>query len=752
MNKVNLDQVRYIKHPAPFVREFRTEAPAPMFRRHFSVDDGLTEAKLFLTAAGIADIYLNGKPVTTDRFIPAFSDYRKTVWYCCYDVTELLMPGNNLAAVMLGNGFFNESLSTPWDFNEADWRDSPKLWFYLEMHYSDRMECVESDCEWLTNLEDSPCRFNEFRMGEIYDCRFAVDWMMPNYDDSNWIHAVFGKNPGGVLRAYDVEPIRETCTYECISMTQNENGAYVFDFGQNMSGYVRINLRQPRGTKIHIVYAEQLEADGTRRDNKLSRFFRDGETQFSELVSDGTPVVWKPCFSYYGFRYVIIDGYEQAPTPGDVEAIFVHQAVRELGNFSCSDLTLNRIYRFAKISTLSNLFNMPTDCPTREKQGWCNDAQASCEQMVQNFDMTRFYEKWMQDIYDAMKPDGDLPGVIPTPGYGYAWGSGPVSTGVLFEIPYRIYQYTGSDKLLREAYPYMIRHLAFLEGKRTPEGLVSHGLDDWALPPHTSKKDSSAVPLEFTCTLLVIKMLRIAQLAAERIMQAKPEEDGRIYSEELRALKDQEKTYTNIFCRNYMLSDGRVIFTEQTALAMVIVLGLYSDLSQVREQFLESMKKYDWHFHVGMLGMQYVLPACDICGLQEEGIRLLSAEGYPSYREWFKNGATTLYEKWVDNESRNHHMYSCPISWFHNTILGLRQDSRFITERKLHISPYFPHALTHAEGDYDTPIGRITVRWRKEKTAVRYFIKLPVGVSADLHHLGSIYHLDDIENEIILLQ
>ncbi|MFQ9149249.1 MAG: hypothetical protein ACLR5G_13785 [Eubacteriales bacterium] len=163
------------------------------------------------------------------------------------------------------------------------------------------------------------------------------------------------------------------------------------------------------------------------------------------------------------------------------------------------DKTLDTIWRYARLSTLSNLFNMPTDCPTREKLGWCNDAQASCEQMTQNYDMTGLWKKWLQDIFDAMKPDGDLPGIVPTPAWGYAWGSGPVSTGILFEIPYRLFRYTGSDEALRAAYPYMCRHLDFLRAKEN-DRLIEHASRS-ALP--YDEKNPVPVPLGFTCTLLV---------------------------------------------------------------------------------------------------------------------------------------------------------------------------------------------------------------------------------------------------------
>lgn len=706
----------YIKHPAPFDPAFREEAPAPIFRRHFSIGKGLISAKLSYSALGLGKLFLNGAPVSEDVLTSPFSDYSKTLWYNSYDVTQLLSEGENIAAVMLGNGFFNESLHTSWDFDKAGWRDSPKLCLSLELNYADHVEYIESDTDWLCDFDCSPVRFNEMRYGERFDARFTADWMNPEFNDSGWTKAVIASDPGGELIETPCEPIREDCAYNCVSMTKNARGAYIFCFGQNMSGYIRLRTTQPAGTKLHITYAEELDENGERADNSLSGHYRDGETQFSEVITSDEPLDWKPWFSYYGFKYVIIDGFAAEPSPEDVQAIFVHQAVKPTGHFSCSDETLDTMWRLARTAILSNLFNMPTDCPTREKLGWCNDAQASCEQMIQNYDMRRFYKKWLRDICDAVNDEGDLPGIIPTGGWGYQWGNGPTSSGILFEIPIRLYQYTGSDEALREAYPFMKRHLDFLETKEY-DGLISYGLEDWAAPR------SNPVPLEFTCTLLMIKFLRIASLAAERSgLDSEPH-------------RERERFYTESFRQHYITSDGRLTLTEQTASAMTIALGI-GDLEALKPQFFETFEKYDWHFNVGMLGMQYLFPAIDLCGFEDEGMRLLTANGFPSYRLWFESGATTLHEMWDDRYSKNHHMYSCPITWFRNSILGIRQDETLFTEHRFILSPHFPKGLDFAEGEYETPAGKISVAWRRRFGRMNLSVSIPDGATAELRLTG----------------
>lgn len=694
-------EIHFIGYPKSLCEPFGYDSPAPLFRKHFEIHSGLVSAKLTICALGLGKFYLNGKPLTDELFISPFSDYCKTLWCNEYDLTEALVAGDNLVAVALGNGFYNENLATGWDFDKAPWRDSPKFYFKLQLDYSDKTEFILSDTDWLCTRDSSPYRFNQFRMGEIFDYNYTTDWMRSDYDDSEWEKASILSKPNGTIRTCKAEPIKETSVFECKELFKNRYDEWVFDFGQNISGYIRLRTKQPKGTKLHIVYAEQLDSELRRKDNKLSGYYRDGETQFSTVITAENEIDWKPDFTYYGFRYVIISGFKTEPNESDIQALFVHQQLKSRGHFICSDEFLNKLYRAARISTLSNCFNMPTDCPTREKLGWCNDAQASCEQMIQNFDMTLFYEKWMQDIIDAQKSDGDLPGIVPTGGWGYEWGSGPVSTGILFEIPFRLYQYNRNSKMLCDSLSYMLKHIDFLDGKTNPDtGLIEHGLDDWAGPWPEGK---GPVPLGFVCTVLYIRFCSIAQISAK--LAGKPEIESTLQSKKDIAVSNFKKSFMN--------SDGSCKIEEQTAIALIIINNLYTDFTIIKNQLFKSVEKYDYHFHVGMLGMQYILPALDMCGFNNIGYRLLTAVGYPSYQSWFDMGATSLHEMFGDTMSCNHHMYSCVIAWFHNTILGIRHKISPDSETSLIIKPFFLQSLSYAVGTYKTDMEKVRIDWKR---------------------------------------
>ena len=721
-----IENAKFICFPENMVDSLKYDDPAPIFRHKFNIKEKLITAKLSLATLGIGKVYINEKPLTNNLFITPVSDYTKTVWYNTYDVTDLLRDGENLVAIALGNGFYNVSFEADWAFHKAPWRDSPKLMFYLELEYFDGIKTVTSNTDWLCNRECSPYRFNQLQMGEIYDYNYATNWMDFNFDDSTWVNAIIAKIPSGTLRENPAPPITEDKVYKCVGSFKNQNGDLVFDFGQNISGYIRLKTKQPVGTKLHIIYAEQLHPDGTRKDNNMSYLYKEGETQVCDIICGENEIDYRPDFSYSGFRYVIISGAKKPITESDVLGVFVHQDVEIKGDFKCSDELLNKIYYAARMSSLSNLFNMPTDCPTREKLGWCNDAQASCEQMLQNYKIEELYDKWLQDISDAMKPDGDLPGIVPSSGWGYAWGSGPVSTGVLFEIPYRLYQYNNNEEPLKKYYNAFLKHLDFLEGKINDNGLCAHGLTDWAGPFETRE---GPVPLEFVCTVLLIKFYRITSIAAQLVGDF----------EGVKNLQIKERNLTKVFKDTFMNADGSSKIFEQTALSLIIANGLYSDIAPLKKQLKEHLIKSDYHFYVGMLGMQYLFSALDICDMREEAYKILTASGVPSYRTWFDEGATTLHEFFHETQSCNHHMYSCPIAWFYNTILGIKHSNSPESSHKITLSPYFLEGLTFANGSFKTIYGEIKVGWQRLGEAVILTVDVPKGVhlSLTLNHYNA---------------
>ncbi len=713
------DRVNFIKHPRKFVHA--DPGFAPMFRRKFTLSGPIEKAVVHVCGLGYGYYWLNGKLVTEDLFIAPVSDYRKTLWYTSYDVTDLLHEGENIFAVLCGNGWYNECFKTSWDYDIAPWRDNPKFILSLEV---DGKRVLTSDEGWKVT-DQSPYIYNQLRSGEYFDARlYDPAWVEMDFDDSEWKPVLSDTTPPvGVFRPCPCEPIRVDKIYPALSVADMGEGRYIFDFGQNMSGFIRLTVDQDAGDEIVIRYVEELFENGEPNLNNMGHHYPTSLFMTDKLICPAGKFTWSPKFTYHGFRYVEITGLKDISLE-NVSGVFVHQAVAERSAFASSDPFLNELFRIGQMATLSNLFYMPTDCPTREKLGWCNDAQSSTEQMLTDFATERFFAKWLQDVYDAMLPDGQLPGIIPTSGWGFAWGNGPVSEGILFEIPYRLYLHTGETKYLVESLPYFDRYLAFLETRMDENGDILYGLDDWAHADRPNKLTNPCIN-----SALLVKFYRIAVLACQFAGA-----DTAYYADKLAAqIADHRVKYVN--------TDGTSKIDKQTAVALLIQHDICDDIEPLKAQLARLIEEKDFHHDCGMLGLPALFISLNKCGLQEYAYRILTAPGFPGYRYWIEDGATTLYEMWSKSDSKNHHMYSCYMSWMMKTIVGIQMTSpKYET---VSLEPCFFEGLDFVDGHTDTPFGRVSVSWKKEADGVHVALVVPQGMTASFreHTLtGGEYH------------
>ena len=712
----------FIKPDLPFRPEYRTENPAPLFRKRFCLAALPQRATLRVCALGYGYCYLNGVPVSPDRFAAPFGDYRKTLWYLTYDVTPLLREGENVLAAACGNGCYNETLRSSWNFNAAEWRDLPKIILSLE---ADGVPVAATDGTWKCSPESATV-YNDLRSGETFDARlYEKDWASLSYDDSRWSFAAVDPNPPhGVFRECICEPVREHEIFSPQKVVQTAPDRFVFDMGQNLSGYVRLHACGERGQRLTVRHAERLRADGSLEWDHMEKFYPESEIQTDRFICSGEPFVWSPQFTYHGFRYVEIEGVRSAEEVS-VESVFVHQAVAPRTEFRCSDDFLNRLFRAGQISSLSNFFYLVSDCPSREKLGWLNDAHMSAEQFLTNFEAEKLLRKWLTDIHDAMREDGALPGIVPTPAWGYEWGNGPLSDGALFEIPYRIWLHTHNAEPLLASLPYFDRYLAYLDGMRDSDGFLSFGLDDWAAPVGTPK-----LPTGFLNLFLEYEFAEIAALAAS--FAGKDESPYRT-----RAARAREKAMQTGLAEN-----GTCVFPSQTAVALLIDYGFFDRLEPLKQQLAHLIEQADFHHACGILGMRHLPDALGRCGLQELFYRVLTVRGEPSFRDWFDRGATTLWERWNPESdrgahSRNHHMYSNVLSWMVKNILGIRLQFGSDGAARFAVDPCFFRDLSFAEGSYRTSNGSVRVCWRREEGGIGMDLTVSGSVTATVN--GRVY-------------
>lgn len=433
-----------MEFPKSFIRAseayntFEHHVPAPYLRRAFQADHE-AKANVIITALGFYELYLNGERITKGRLAPYINNPDDLVYYDTYEVT--LRAGENVLGVWLGNGFTNNPGGHIWDFDIAAFRAAPQM--ALCLTYTDKSgeaHCIESDETWRT--ESSPLLFDDYRFGEIYDGRLEIPgWNTIGFDDSAWKFAERAPQPRGEKRLCTAEPIDIVNELKPISVTKTEKG-YLYDFGINTAGVCRLCVRGELDQRIELRHGEHLKDGLPDVENiwfKREHWARDLEYVHKDVYTcrgDGEEV-YTPAFTYHGFRYVLVSGITEAQATEDLlTALEMHSLLEERGGFSCSDETANKLQQMTRQSDVTNFYYFPTDCPQREKNGWTADAALSSEHILLNLGAEKSYREWLRAIVKAQDNNGALPGIVPTSGWGFAWGNGPAWDSVLIELPY----------------------------------------------------------------------------------------------------------------------------------------------------------------------------------------------------------------------------------------------------------------------------------------------------------------------------
>jgi len=709
----------------PFHKSPDDAVAAPYLRRAFEIAGEPVCARLYICSPGYFDAYINGRAVSDEMLPTPFTKYDTRLLYCTYDVTEMLSEGQNAIGVMIGNGWYNCFTEDVWNSRQATWRDVPKLIAEIHLTVGDGSETVvPTDSRWRS--APSPIIFNGIRNGEHCDARLEQPgWNAAGFDDGEWEQARVARPTGGLLEAMEMEPIRVTKRLAPVSHWETPEKSHVFDVGQNMAGIAEITVDGSAGDEIEIRYSERLQDDGVHVDGKAnSGFVRSGDFQTDRFIkgSDGEET-WKPRFVYHGFQFIEVSGCRGTPA---VEALVLHTDVADMGSFSCSDETLNRIQRATRWATVSNLHSLPTDDPHREKNAWTGDAALSAEQMLYNHHAAPLLRKWLADIRDSQKPDGGLPCVVPSTGWGYNWGNGPDWSSALTLIPWQIYVYTGDQRVLRENYGAITRHFGYMEGMA--EGLiVGYGIGDWC-PPFKgpavlATMGSSKAPVELTDTAYFYNAAdTIAKMSAALDLP----DDERYYRQVAEDIKGAFRS------RFYDGSPPAVTGDCQTSTACMMYQGLLNDgeWEPLLALLLKQIAGQGFHQDTGILGNKYLYNVLGEAGRMDVGLRMVLSETYPSFRNWIDRGATTLWECWDGQGSQNHHMFSDISAALYKYLGGIKPDEKEPGFRHIVMKPAVDCGLASVKCSHESPLGTIATKWEKGDGWVELDIDIPAGSRA----------------------
>lgn len=694
--------------------------PGSLLRKELSIHKEIRQARAYVAGLGYYELRINGKKIGDRVLEPGQTDYRKTVLYSVYDITSAIKPGGNAIGVMLGNGRY---CSFKWRDGELFGYDAfPCLRAEFHITYVDgTTEKVITDTTW--RVKRGPVGINGIFYGEVYDARMEVDgWDEWGLDDVGWTEAIAVKPPGGVMEPQLMPPIKVTKRLQPVEILNPDPGVYIYDLGQNITGWVRLRVEGERDTVVKLRFSEVVDANG-RLDIRINR---DAESTDTYILKGQGMEVYEPRFTYHGFRYVEVTGFPGTPRLDSIEGCFIHTAVDYTGGFSSSNKLFNKIHQNVIYGQLANLMSVPTDCPQRdERMGWMGDAQLVAEEAIYNFDMAAFYIKYLQDIRDAQKADGSLSDVVPP--YWPLYPADPAWGTAYITLAWEMYRYYGDLELLREHYPSMKKWVDFLKSQEE-DGLVTYvKYGEWCSPGSVTPKRN---PRELTSAFYyyhdVLRLGAIAELIGEE-------------ADALR-LKEKAKDIRDAFNRKYFHPEIKAYGNnDQTSNVLGLQLGLPPEgaAEGVVENLVHHItEQTDYHFDTGIIGTRYMLDTLTEWGYKEIAYRMMTQESYPSHGYMIREGATTIWERWekltgTGMNSHNHIMFGTVDTWFYKALAGIQLGKPGWDE--VIIKPAIPAALDYVSASVKTIKGRIASSWSRDGSGLEMRVSIPTNTKTQIY-------------------
>lgn len=703
--------------------------PSPMFRKEFKVGKRVKKARLYITAHGLYEAEINGKRVGQDYFTPGWTSYHNRLQYQVYDVQHLLTAGDNAILITLGDGWYRGYL----EFNKARNRYGKQLALLsqLEVEYMDgTKELVGSDKSWKYTL-DGPIRFSDIYNGETYDARKKdPDVCLSRYNDSQWKNVRETNIDKNKLIASNSVPIRKQEVLKPVEYITTPKGERVIDFGQNMVGWVQFRLQGKAGDSIVLHHAEVLDKAGNFYTDNL----RDAKQENIYIFKGEGMEEWEPHFTFQGFRYIRITGYNGPLDSTNIKAFVIHSDMNQTGKFKTSNALLNQLQHNIQWAQKGNFLDVPTDCPQRdERLGWTGDAQVFFNTAAYNMNVASFFTKWLKDLQADQLKNGNVPVVIPNvreERYSGSAGWGDAAT----IIPWNFYVTYGDKRILEEQYESMKAWVNFIQ--TTSENHVSTvggSYGDWLFYTPTDDRygKGAITDRNLIAQAFYVYSTQLLLNAAE-VLGKKEDVDN--YMALLPLIKEA-------FVREYVTSSGRLVSSTQTAYVLALQFDvLPEDLrKQAAERLVDNIKEYNYHLTTGFLGTPYLCHVLTRFGYNDIAYRLLLRETYPSWLFQVKRGATTVWERWdgikADGtfqntfmNSFNHYSYGSIGEWMYKVMAGI--NSVEPGYKTIRIEPKLGGGSTSVSATYETMYGEVVSAWRIVDNKLSLDITIPHNTKA----------------------
>lgn len=712
----------------------RNRYPVDSFRRTFSAN-GVTSARLYITACGLYEAQLNGERVGVVIMAPGFTGYDKRLHYQTYDVTRLVLDGQNTLDIDLADGWFRGAIGAMGVRNV--YGTQTKVLAQLELTHADgSRETIGTGGDWAWS-NDGPVRFADLKDGEIVDLR-----RKPSYEGAarTTRHAV-------MPTASDNVPVREKERFTP-TVIGSPSGGTLLDFGQNLAGYVELHVNARKSQTLRLRFAEHLteagELDIAAIQVRAGKANASPKQEISITLEEGANT-YKTRFAVFGFRYATVEG-DVAVQPQDIAAIAIYSDMGETTEFHCSNELINDLVRNTVWSMKSNFLDVPTDCPTRERAPWTGDVQIFARTGTFLMDTAAFMRKWLLDLQDRQGPDGKVPCHAPDVRNNEVLGrdqiksmdgaAGWADAAVL--VPWRLYELYRDDTVLRESYEMMKKHVQFQISRTNRTGLFGHrfpnpdrkyisnvgqAFGEWLEPTDVYQqsivKDFLAPhPEEATAYLSYVAglMVEIARIVGR-------EEDIPLFAE-----------YRSGCATAYISQFTPVTEDRQSKLVRPLALGILDgDLAeQTFAQLVTNIESRAYRIGTGFLSTPLILPVLSRRGRTDVAYKMLENQAEPGWLFEVLAGATTVWENWDGTGSQNHYSPGSVCQWIFETMCGINVAS----ERVFTIAPQPGGSLTHASMTYDSVFGPVSSSWSRTEESIRYRIAVPANTTAEIRLPG----------------
>ncbi|MDA3957808.1 alpha-L-rhamnosidase [Oceanispirochaeta sp.] len=699
-----------------------------IFQKEINIRKGLESARLYATALGVYEAFVQGERIGNQQMTPGWTNYSKRLLYQCYDITKNLREGENILAGHIGAGWYKGDLAG-WVGKRCVYGKRNALSMQILLRFEDgSQEWIKTDKTWKAGT--TGVISSEIYHGEEYDAR--------RENPRSWTEVEILPAPESVqITAQDGPLTLPQETLKPREIILDSQGRSIIDFGQNMTGFVRFKVKGKAGDRVKLKHAEILSPPGEFYTENL----RSARQEILYTLKGEGTEVYQPRFTFQGFRYVLVEEYPGKVKADDFEAIVLHSDMEKSGDFDCSHPLLNQLHHNILWGMKGNFLDIPTDCPQRdERLGWTGDAQVFISTACNLMDASGFFTKWLRDMRSEQNEKGGIPHVIPDvlqdvasqddilKGAHSATGWADAMT----ICPWEIYVQYGDPQILEENYDAMKGWISYMRGEARDEVLWDTGFHfgDWVALDAKEGSYFGATPNDFTATVFYANSVQIMIKTAKVLG----------FQKDLKEFTNLYERIVKAFQNEFFTPTGRLAVNTQTAHVLALYFNLTPEpyIKRTVDTLVRLLENEEDHLLTGFLGTPYLCAALSRNGRLDKAYKLLLQEDYPSWLYQVKQGATTIWEHWdglkpdgslwsPDMNSFNHYAYGSVGYWMYTVVAGLSLDENDPGYKTILFQPQPGGGLTHARASQMTPFGKASISWKIQDREFSCTLQIPVN-------------------------